>query len=89
MSSIKLCRSVWLVVILLPFLAGGIQRKSYIGALSVADQWDFFEEDQQLYLIGPEATSRQRLDRKIQIEVRLGDQCADSAMRVVRSVSGG
>ena len=47
MNAVIVRRRTWLVVILLPFVAGGIQQKSFIGALSAADGWLFFEENPQ------------------------------------------
>lgn len=61
MSNIPIRRGVWLAVILLPLVMGGIQRSRMIGALSVEGGWVLRLEDEQLFLIQPQGdSSRQR-----------------------------
>ena len=65
MNAVNIRRGTWLVVILLPFVAGGIQRKSFIGALSATGGWLFYEEDHQLFLIEGKAAAQQKFERQV------------------------
>ena len=58
MNVINIRWGTWFAVILLPFVAGGIQRKSFIGALAAEGGWIFHLEDEQLFLIEAQAASK-------------------------------
>jgi hypothetical protein len=51
MNAVNIRRGIWLVVILLPLMAGAIQVREFIGSLRTSDGWYLAEQNDRVVLV--------------------------------------